>query len=197
MKIFSDKTIFTVDQVYNCRNDRWISTTPGQVKGVIRTKHPAQVMVLGIPGSDGKKMPPFFFKPGERIGTEAYYKVLRYTVLPWIKATYPEGNYAWTQDGAPSHTANKVQKFCKENMVEFWAKDLWPPSSPDLNPLNFFGWCAIKKDACATPHPNLDSLEAAILRSWANYPEDAVKMACESFRPRIEAVIKKMGDHIK
>jgi inhibitor of nuclear factor kappa-B kinase subunit alpha len=138
VKIFSDKKIFTVDQVTNRRNDRFIAETPDEVKGVYRTKHPAQVMVLGVLGSDGQKMPPYFFKAGEKIGTEAYYKVLRFTILPWLKASYPEGNYVWQQDGAPSHTSNRCQKFCQDNMASFWPKDFWPPSLPELNPLDFF-----------------------------------------------------------
>ncbi|QQP48901.1 Uncharacterized protein FKW44_009369 [Caligus rogercresseyi] len=32
----------------------------------------------------------------EKIRKETYYKVLRYTVLPWLKANYPQGNYVWT-----------------------------------------------------------------------------------------------------
>ena len=64
-------------------------------------------MILGIVGSDGKKMPPYLFNQGEKIGADVYYRVLRYTVLPWLKANYPEGNYVWTQDGAPPHTAKK------------------------------------------------------------------------------------------
>ena len=68
---------------------------------------------------------------------------------------------------------------------------------PRPQSFGLFWWGAIEKDACASSHPNLDSLQAAILRSWARYPEDAVKKACESFRPRIEAVNKKKGGHIK
>eukprot|EP00095_Tigriopus_kingsejongensis_P010943 maker-scaffold234_size243041-snap-gene-1.28 protein:Tk10943 transcript:maker-scaffold234_size243041-snap-gene-1.28-mRNA-1 annotation:"hypothetical protein EAG_00300" len=110
VKIISDKKIFTVDQVYNRRNDRFIAGSPEEVKGVFRTKHPAQVMVMGVLASDGKKMPPNCFRVGEKIGANEYYKVLSYTVLPWLKAQYPEDNNVWTQDGAPSHTSVKHQK---------------------------------------------------------------------------------------
>uniref|UniRef100_A0A0K2TZ92 Uncharacterized protein n=1 Tax=Lepeophtheirus salmonis TaxID=72036 RepID=A0A0K2TZ92_LEPSM len=47
-------------------------------------------------------MPPFFLKAEKKIGQEAYYKVLRFTILPWLNATHSEDNYMWTQDGAPS-----------------------------------------------------------------------------------------------
>ena len=197
IKIFSDKKIFTVDQVFNRRNDRYLAESTDQVKGVFRTKHPQQVMVLGVIGSDGQKMPPYFFNAGEKIGTDTYYKVLRYTVLPWLKAAYPGNNYVWQQDGAPAHTATRNQKFCKDNMAAFWPKDFWPPSSPDLNPLDFFWWGAIESETNRTSHPNVDSLKASISKVWATYPADVIVKACATFRPRIEAVIAADGGHIK
>ncbi|QQP55792.1 Uncharacterized protein FKW44_000239, partial [Caligus rogercresseyi] len=110
IKIFSDEKIFTVDQVYNRRNDRWLA----------KQRVSKESSGPRIPSkSDGKKMPPFFFRPDEKIDTEAYYKVLRYT-----------------QDGAPSHMAAKNQKFCKDNMAHFWPKNFWPPKTnrtPHLN----------------------------------------------------------------
>ncbi|QQP37261.1 Uncharacterized protein FKW44_017471 [Caligus rogercresseyi] len=142
-------------------------------------------------------MPPFFFRPDEKIDTEAYYKVLRYTVLPWLKKNYPTGNYVWQQDGAPSHMADKNQKFCKDNMAHFWPKNFWPPSSPDLNPLDFF-WCgAIESKTYRTPHLNPDSLKATIIKEWDNYPEKHIINACKRFRPRLEAVLKANGGHIE
>ena len=135
--IFSDEKIFTVDAVLNRRNDRYIAESKAEVKGTFRTKHPAQVMTFGVVASDGKKMPIKFYKTDERINVETYYKTLRYQVLPWLKTNYPNGNYVWTQDGGLAHTARKIQDFCKSNFCNFWESCLWPPFSPDLNPLDY------------------------------------------------------------
>ncbi|QQP51070.1 Uncharacterized protein FKW44_012286, partial [Caligus rogercresseyi] len=133
---------------------------------------------------------------GEKIGKETYYKVLRYTVLPWLKANYPEGNYVWTQDGAPSHTSDLCQKFCTTNMAHFWPKDMWPSSSPDLNPLDFAVWGELEKKTNRTPHPNVDALKATIRTEWDNMSEEFLINSCKSFRRRVEAVIKAEGGHI-
>ncbi|QQP54422.1 Uncharacterized protein FKW44_007253 [Caligus rogercresseyi] len=85
--------------------------------------------------------------------------------------------------------AAKNQKFCKDNMAHFWPKNFWPPSSPDLNPLDFFL-------TNRTPHLNLDSLKATIIKEWDNYPEKHIINACKRFRPRLEAVVKANGGHI-
>ncbi|QQP58126.1 Transposable element tcb1 transposase [Caligus rogercresseyi] len=37
-------------------------------------------------------------------------------------------------------------------MANFWPKDFWPPSSPDLNPLDFFWWSVIESRTNTTPH---------------------------------------------
>jgi transposase len=137
VRIFSDEKIFVVDAVINRRNGQCLAKSKDNVAGTFRTKHPAQVMVFGVVASDGKRMPPFFFKPGERVGADAYYKVLRYHVLPWLKVNYPNGDYVWTQDGALCHTAKKVLKFCPRNFADFWPANFWPSSSPDLNPPGF------------------------------------------------------------
>ena len=57
-------------------------------------------------------------------------------LIPWINRTFEEAGITLQQDGADTHTANVVQDWCKNNMPGFLGKDLWPPSSPDLNTIN-------------------------------------------------------------
>ena len=131
-------------------------------------------MVFGVVTSDRKKMPPYFFKPGVNVGAESYYKVFRYHVLPWLKKNYPQGDYVWTQDGAPCHTATKVQEFCRNNFADFWAKDFWPPSSPDLNPLDYAVWGVLEARVNKTSHPNTESLKTAIKEAWTDLSDDVI-----------------------
>ena len=49
-------------------------------------------------------------------------------------------HYVFQQDGAPVHTANIVEVWCRENLTDFLDKTLWPSSSPYLNPLDFYAW---------------------------------------------------------
>jgi hypothetical protein len=196
LKIFSDKNVFTVDAVYNLRNDRFIAESIDEVQGVFRTKPPQQVMVFGVMASDGKKMPPYFFKPNEKIGADEYNKVLRCNVLPWLKANYPAGNYVWSQDVAPAHKSRQAQDFFEDNLADFWPSEMWPPSSPDLIPLDFAVWGVLEREANHTPHPNVDSLKVAIKAVWDNMSVDVVVKKCGAFRLRIEAAIGENGVHI-
>ena len=58
---------------------------------------------------------------------------------PWLKATYPDNNYVWQQNGAPAHTSKTAKKFSSTNMASFWSKDVWLLSSYDFKPLDIFG----------------------------------------------------------
>ena len=199
--MFSDKKYFTVDPVSNSRNDRYITRkrskdVPHSIRSVQKSKHPAQIMMFGLVASNGKKMAPVFLNSGFRMGAKEYldYVLIPY-VLPWIMANFSDtDNIIFMQDGAPCHSAKSVQKWLSDN-IPFWPKEMWPPSSPDLNPLDFSIWAYVQARACAVQH-NIDSLKAAIIKEWNNLSQDYIKTVCSQFRPRIEAVIKASGGYI-
>lgn len=140
--VFSDEKLFRVDRVSNSRTDRYISSehvrdVPDNVKFTFKTKHAASVMVLGVVSSDGKKCPPIFIRNNEKVNSDMYISLLEKKVKPWLDKEYPDGAFIFQQDGAPCHTSQKTQEWCRSNLSNFWPKDVWPPSSPDLSPLDF------------------------------------------------------------
>ena len=142
-------------------------------------------------------MPPIFIPEGLNVTSEVYIKQLRYKVLPWLKKAYPQRNYVFQQDGALPHTANKSRDFLNRNFAAFWDKDLWPPNSPDLNPLDFAIWGVMDTKARATPHRNLSDLKASIVKAWNEMSADFIIKSCRSFRTRLEAVLEADGGHIE
>ena len=58
------------------------------------------------------------------------------------------GYFAMPLDGATAHTAKMVQAWCKDNFKSLWSKELWPPSSPDLNLMDFGIWSILERKAC-------------------------------------------------
>ena len=202
VRVFSDEKLFTVDPVLNRRNDRYLSDKKAadvdpSIKYSQKGKHSSKIMVLGVVGSDGQKCPPIFTSANEKINQDKYLEMLRQHVLPWLRRAYPGDMYVFQQDGAPAHTAEKTQDFLKSTMADVWTKDLWPPSSPDLNPLDFSIWARLEAEACKVAHPNLESLKSAIRRSWHNMDSDYIQRACGAFRPRVERVIAAEGDFIE
>lgn len=49
------------------------------------------------------------------------------------------------QDGAPAHYAKIVTEFLGETFPRHWSGKQWPPSSPDLTPLDFYFWAYVKQ----------------------------------------------------
>ncbi len=91
----------------------------------------------------------------------------------------------------------KVQKFLNKNFANFWPWDFWPPSSPDLNPLDFYWWRVNDRRSNHVYHSNLDSLKEAITVAWNTINKAEIQTVCSQFRPRVEAVICGQGKHIE
>ncbi len=77
---------------------------------------------------------------------------------------------------------------------EFWSKEVWPPCSPDCNPLDYYVWSVCERDVKRSPHNTATSLKAKITEVMANLPRDTLAKACRKFRQRIEAVVEAGGD---
>lgn len=200
--VFSDEKIFSIDAALNRRNDRYLASgsvqsVPTNIRVTQHRKKPASVMVLGVIASDGQKCPPIFIDAGVRINAAMYQELLRSHVLPWLQARYPEGNYVFQQDGAPAHTARTTQNFLAQHFTHYWTKEQWPPSSPDLNPLDYFFWARVEQKACRSAHSSLAELRAAITKAWIEIPSDEVATAARRFRRRLERVVDAQGDFIE
>lgn len=194
---FSDEKNFDQDQKINRRNDRWLCSEPTEVPRVMHTKFPATVMVLGVVSNEGHVMPPHFFSQGLRVNAAAYIEVLESVVKPWIDSVCGNRPYIFQQDSAPSHKAMATQDWMAENFHDHITPNLWPPSSPDLNPLDYYVWGVVEREINKHPHNTISSLKDAITTTMANMNKEHLIRACSRFRPRIEEVIAANGDFIE
>ena len=138
MTVFVDEENFTVDEAANRQNARLIATNPEGVSTVLRSKHPASVMVLGAVAGDGRVMPPHFVPAGLRISTNEYITILEDVLIAWMEHHYSLDQVVLVQDSAPAHTATEVQDLLKRKISKFVPKEKWPHHSPDLNPSDFW-----------------------------------------------------------
>ena len=86
---------------------------------------------------DGMKLPLLFVDMGVMINSHKYKSMLEEDIVPWLQNHYGDRPYVFMQDGASAHTARLVQDFCSRVFPSFWSKQMWPSSSPDLNPMDF------------------------------------------------------------
>ena len=193
---FSDEKNFTQDQKVNSRNNRWLCGDRNDVPIVMKTKFPATVMVLGVVSNKGDVMPPHVFEAGLKVNTEVYLDVMNNVVKPWRDEVACGRPYIWQKDGAPAYNSKRTQDWCRENLPFFWEKEIWPPSSPDCNPLDYFVWGVAERDVNRSPHNTKQSLITSINEVFANMSRENVIKACSRFRSRLEEVVEAEGDFI-
>ncbi|UYV70197.1 hypothetical protein LAZ67_7002153 [Cordylochernes scorpioides] len=197
LRFFSDEKNFDVDQKVNPRNDRWICKDPSEIPVVMHTKFPASVMVLGVISSEGDVMPPHFFEKGLRMNADTYINVLETVVKPWMDMVAAGRKYVFQQDSAPAHKAKKTQSWLTLNVPSHWGPDIWPPNSPDCNPLDYYVWGVVERDVNKAPHTTIQSVKKAVHTVMTQMDKVIVAKACASFRTRLETVVANNGNFIE
>ncbi|QQP55120.1 Transposable element tcb2 transposase [Caligus rogercresseyi] len=155
---------FSQDQNSNRQNDRWICQNVDEVPVVKHTKFPSSVMVLG---------------KGSR-STRHLHRRHEERREAWMDLVANGRPYVFQQDSAPTHKSRETQAWLLENLPYHWSPDLWSPSSPDCNPLDYFFWSW-----------------AAIVEEFPNMKKDVVAKAYGRFRHRLETVVAADGGYIE
>ena len=67
----------------------------------------------------------------------------------------------------------------------FWSKEFWPPSTPDLNPMDFEVWSILEHKACATSHKNIDALKHSLEKSCNKIFPETLRATCSQVIDRL------------
>ena len=95
------------------------------------------------------------------------------------------------------HTKRWQQDWMAKNSHDHITLNLWPPSYPDLNPLDYYVCGIVEHETNKNPHNTISSLKDAVTTTMANiYREDLIQ-ASSHFQPQIEEVIAVNGDFIE
>ena len=128
---------------------------------------------------------------------DGYISMLDTVVKPWITRVANGRSYVFQQDSAPYHTASKTIKWLAANFNDFTAPNVWPPNSPDLNPMDYFVWGAVDRDTNRTSSNTKAELMAKIRSVFGALPCETVARACSRFRGRVETVIEAEGGYLE
>lgn len=200
--VFSDEKTFCIEQYLNKQNDRvWLkgraSDNSDRLR-VTRRQGADQIMVWAAISEKGRG--PLIFLPMGRdevkINQRIYRdKVLRPGLIPWANKTFGSERWTFQQDSVPSHKANATQSWLKSNVPVLIDRSMWPPSSPDLNQLDYCVWGILEAKACTKKHTSLESLKLSLTREWNRLNENVIRTACTSFRKRLQLVVKAKGGY--
>jgi hypothetical protein len=124
------------------------------------------------------------------VNTDICLEVMESTALPWIKTVAGDRPWVWPQDPAPCHVSNRSTKWLKDDCYDLVSKDCWPPSSLDLNPLDYFVWGYLETHTNRRAHTNKASLIISIKENFASMDKAMMAKDCVAFRGRVEAVME-------
>ena len=116
---------------------------------------------------------------------------------PWIDRVAQGRSYVFQQDSVPAYKAKVTQEWLAKSCDDHATPNIWPPSSPDLNPMDYYVWGVVEMETNKRPHSTKESLKATILHVMGSLQEEPLIRACSRFRNRLEAVIEAEGGFIE
>lgn len=94
------------------------------------------------------------------------------------------------QDGARSHTANKITKYLRSKKLAVIVN--WPPYSPDLNCIEVV-WALLQR-RCADRHASSqEELERVVQEEWDKISQAEIDAICKTFKQRCKQCVARKG----
>lgn len=200
--VFTDEKLFTVAAPSNTQNDRFYVTEGTRKKDVhsdrllrMRPTFSKSLMVsVGVSGLGCTRI--HFVEPGVKING-AYYRdvLLMQDLLPDIRQL--SEFYVFQQDGAPAHRARETVQLLQDETPDFIPPSLWPPNSPDLNPVDYKIWGILQERVYKAKVRNVDELRERIIEEWDRLDQRIVDAAVKQWRKRLTACVKAKGGHFE
>jgi hypothetical protein len=86
-----------------------------------------------------------------------------------------------------------MQDWLQENLTEVLVEEVWPPSSPECNPFDYFVWGVSELRVSAKSHKKFKDLIQKMKEEMGSLARDTMATACTSFRSRIMVVFTADG----
>ena len=136
-------------------------------------------------------------QPSKNISSAEYKDVLKDTLLPEgtrIFGTQGVSTWFLQQDNDPTHRVGEqvVKEWNTKKGSSIQILPSWPPSSPDLSPIeNFWGW--VKRKADEKGCTNFDDFQLTVLSVIKNVPKPILRAYFNSMKARLAKTIDLEG----
>ena len=82
------------------------------------------------------------------------------------------------QDNASAHrTRESVDLLSRRRTRDFIALSMWPPSSPDLNPVDYQFWGVLQQRVYQSRIHNVEQLKDRLIEEWRRFSQDIIDKA--------------------
>jgi len=200
---FTDEKVFTVATPKNPQNDRVYAPAASRKKDVaaerllrMRSTFAKSVMVsVGVSKLGHTSL--IFVDPGVKVDG-AYYRdvLLTQQLLPAVREISGE-YFIFQQDSVPAHRARETIRLLERAAPAFISPDLWPPNSPDVNPVDYKNWRAMQQRWYETRVDDVEELKRRLVAIWADMEQSVIDDAIDQCRKRLHACIRARGGHFE
>ena len=143
---------------------------------------------------------PFKIKKGVKLNSKNYSDFLKQNFFPWLEQKLKNNakfDFMFQQDNATCHKS----LFTKKILIEYGIKNeklmVWPPCSPDLNPIENL-WSIIKRKVYESnqQYTNLEDLWGKIAEVSKKIKPEEIKNLTSSMDRRLVRVLEKGGGRV-
>ncbi|KAL7289210.1 hypothetical protein TKK_0017150 [Trichogramma kaykai] len=195
--LFSDESTFGRDDTFNVHNVHQYGIVNPHL--IVQNKHQTRFMT-------NKWIGPIDFPV--RLRGRRYRRFLDDELPEHLRRNFIEENEVIFQhDGATPHTAHATTELLNRRYPQRWIGVprrnghvpfiSWPARSPDLNPLDFFYWGAIKGKIYISELRSEQDLENRITQAAATITEEMLYYVRENFVKRLRKCIEQEGGHFE
>ncbi|CAF1260300.1 unnamed protein product [Rotaria magnacalcarata] len=174
--------MFDIDGIYSSQNDRrWaVNRLAADINGGIRQKRVSPLVIF-------------------EDGTVYHDRYIKEVLPAALKSGHNTFGADWTfqQDGVKPHIHAKSQEWCEKHFPCFIDKDHWPPSSPDLNPLNYCIWDELAHQVNWDAVTSKTTLINEVKRAVRKVSLDVVFESCSSWTNRLYRLPQFKGNYLR
>jgi len=135
-----------------------------------------------------------FIEPGVKINGAHYRDVLLGQHL--LTAIRSVAGDFFTYN-APAHRAGDTVEFLSRSAPDFISPLLWPPNSPDLNPVDYEVWGVLQQRVYHSRIRDIEHLKQRLIEEWRCFDQNIIDRAVRQWRVRQRACVRANGGHFE
>lgn len=135
------------------------------------------------------------------VDSVAYRRMLNDYFFPILREHLAFTSHTWfQQDGATPHTAREtmalLRDFFLNKLISRFGDIPWPPSSPDITPMDFFLWGYLKSKVYETNPATISALKENIVREVHGIPASLLQRVARNTEARFQECVRRDGHHL-
>ena len=105
--------------------------------------------------------------------------------------------FVFQQDSELAHCACATVEYLRQATPEFISPDLWPPNSPDRNPVDCKIWGCAQEHVYQKPIRDVDQLKQRLVEVRSDVQQTVVDVAIDEWRKRLMTCVRAKGHHFE